>query len=154
MNFSNFLLMGQEIGLVIVFLILFVYDIIGSNKSKNRWFHWIACIEFAVLTVWGFLPKPAGEAFGGIFVTSGLTVLTKNILNIATLIVFLQSYSWLNEENRLRRSEFFTITLVTLLGMYLMISAGNLMMLYVGMETASLPLACLAAFNKYREKSA
>jgi NADH-quinone oxidoreductase subunit N len=38
--------------------------------------------------------------------------------------------------------------------MYLMISAGNFMMLYIGMETASLPLACLAAFNKYKEKSA
>lgn len=153
MDFSNFLLMGQEIGLIAVFLILFIYDIIGSGKSKDRWFHWVACIEFAVLTVWGFLPKPAGEAFGGMFVGSDLTVLMKNILNIATLIVFLQSYSWLNGENRLRRSEFFTITLVTLLGMYLMISAGNLMMLYIGMETASLPMACLAAFNKYREKS-
>jgi len=35
-----------------------------------------------------------------------------------------------------------------------MISAGNFMVLYVGMETASLPLACLVAFNKYQEKSA
>ncbi|MDR0732950.1 MAG: NADH-quinone oxidoreductase subunit N [Dysgonamonadaceae bacterium] len=154
MDFSNFLLMGQEIGLIAVFLILFLYDIIGSEKSKNHWFHWLACIDFAVLTVWGFLPKLTGEAFGGMFVSSDLTVLMKNILNIATLLVFLQSYSWLNGENRLRRSEFFTVTLVTLLGMYLMISAGNLMMLYIGMETASLPMACLAAFNKYREKSA
>ena len=79
----------------------------------------------------------------------------KNILNIATLIVFLQTYSWLHsKEIEHRRGEFFTITLVTLLGMYLMVSAGNFMMLYIGMETASLPLACLAAFNKYKEKSA
>ncbi|KAA6304761.1 NADH-quinone oxidoreductase subunit N, partial [termite gut metagenome] len=28
------------------------------------------------------------------------------------------------------------------------------MLLYIGMETASLPLACLAAYNKYTEKSA
>ncbi|GHV30965.1 NADH-quinone oxidoreductase subunit N [Bacteroidia bacterium] len=155
MDFSNFLLMGQEIGLIVVFLLLFSYDIIGSEQSKNRWFHLIACIEFAILTIWGFVsPLPAGEAFGGMFVTSDLTVLMKNILNIATLIVFLQAYSWLNKENPVRRSEFFTITLVTLLGMYLMISAGNFMMLYIGMETASLPMACLAAFNKHKEKSA
>ncbi|MDR0505796.1 MAG: NADH-quinone oxidoreductase subunit N [Dysgonamonadaceae bacterium] len=157
MDFSNFLLMGQEIGLTVVFLLLFCYDIIASERTKNRWFHWVACSEFAILTVWGFLPKPAGEAFGGMFISSDLTVLMKNILNIATLLVFLQSYSWLNKEskeNSLRRSEFFTITLITLLGMYMMISAGNFMMLYIGMETASLPLACLAAFNKYKEKSA
>jgi len=156
MDFSNFLLMGQEIGLIIVFLLLFGFDIIGSERIKDRWFYPIACVEFAILTVWGFFLQPAsGEAFGGMFVTSDLTVLMKNILNIATLIVFLQAYSWLNnKETRVRRSEFFTITLVTLLGMYLMISAGNFMMLYIGMETASLPLACLAAFNKYKEKSA
>jgi NADH-quinone oxidoreductase subunit N len=154
MDFSNFLLMGQEIGLIAVFLLLFIYDIIGSEKSKDRYFHLIACIEFAILTVWGFVcPISTGEAFGGMFVSSDLTVLMKNILNIATLIVFLQSYSWL-KENPIRRSEFFTISLVTLLGMYLMISAGNFMLLYIGMETASLPLACLAAFNKYKEKSA
>jgi NADH-quinone oxidoreductase subunit N len=38
--------------------------------------------------------------------------------------------------------------------MYIMISANNFMLLYIGIETASLPLACLAAFNKYKEKSA
>jgi len=155
MDFSNFLLMGQEIGLIVVFLLLFGFDIIGSERIKDRYFYLVACIEFAVLTVWGFLIQPpSGEAFGGMYVSSDLTVLMKNILNIATLIVFLQAYSWLKEEARIRRSEFFTITLVTLLGMYLMISAGNFMMLYIGMETASLPLACLAAFNKYKEKSA
>jgi NADH-quinone oxidoreductase subunit N len=79
----------------------------------------------------------------------------KNILNIATLIVFLQTYTWLHSnELRNRRGEFFTITLITLFGMYIMVSAGNLMMLYIGMETASLPLACLAAFSKYKKKSA
>jgi len=154
MDFSNFLLMGQEIGLIVVFLLLFGFDIIGSERLKDRYFYPVACIEFVILTVWGFFPQSTGEAFGGMFVTSDLTVLMKNILNIATLIVFLQAYSWLNKEVRIRRSEFFTITLVTLLGMYLMISAGNFMMLYIGMETASLPLACLAAFNKYKEKSA
>ncbi|MDR3219209.1 MAG: NADH-quinone oxidoreductase subunit N [Dysgonamonadaceae bacterium] len=154
MDFNNFLLMGQEIGLIAVFLILFAYDIIASDKLK-RWFYPVACFLFAVQTAWGFFPLPAGEAFGGLYVASGLTVLMKNILNIATLLVFLQSYTWLNSEGtRHKAGEFFTIALVTLLGMYLMVSAGNFMMLYIGMETASLPLACLAAFNKYKEKSA
>jgi NADH-quinone oxidoreductase subunit N len=151
---SGFQLLAQEAGLIAIFLLLFIYDVAGAERSKDRWFHLLACTTFALFTVWGFLPKPAGEAFGGIYVSNGATTLMKNILNIATLTVFLQSYSWLKHDNRLRRSEFFTITLTTLLGMYLMVSAGNLMMLYIGMETASLPIACLAAFNKYREKSA
>ncbi|MDR1563026.1 MAG: NADH-quinone oxidoreductase subunit N [Dysgonamonadaceae bacterium] len=155
MDFTNFLMMGQEIGLVAVFLVLFFYDIIASERAK-QWFLPVTCVLFAVLTLWGFCPdKPSGEAFGGMFIQSPITVLMKNVLNIATLIVFLQTAGWLGkDELRGRRFEFFLITLITLLGMYIMISSGNFMMLYIGMETASLPLACLAAYNKHKERSA
>ena len=175
MNFSDFLLMRQEISLVIVFVILFLYDVFCSEKGKQH-FQLVACILFAIHTISGFLPyilepvfgmkyylssassffsMPLGEAFGGMFVSSDMTILMKNILNIATLLVLLQTNGWLKSSDTIhKRGEFFTITLVTLLGMYLMVSAGNFMMLYIGMETASLPMACLAAFDKYKEKSA
>ena len=146
--------MRQEIGIIAVFLIIFGYDLIASGKSR-RLLYPLACLLFAAHTAYGFFPLSVGEAFGGLFINSNLTILMKNILNIATLIVFLQTYTWLHSDGvEHRRGEFFTITLVTLLGMYIMVSAGNFMMLYIGMETASLPLACLAAFNKYNEKSA
>ncbi len=154
MDFSNFLLMQQEMSLMAVFVILFIYDVFCSDKGK-QWFQPIACILFAIHTAIGFLPTPTGEAFGGMFVSSNITVMMKNILNIATFLIFLQAANWLKSHDTVhKRGEFFTITLVTLLGMYLMVSAGNFMMLYIGMETASLPMACLAAFNKYKEKSA
>jgi len=154
MDFTNFLIMRQETGLLVVFLILFLYDLIASGKAR-AWIYPLACLLFAGQTAYGFFFSPVGEAFGGLYVCSPMTILMKNILNIATLIVFLQSYSWLHSNNvRHQRGEFFTIILVTLLGMYIMVSAGNFMMLYIGMETASLPLACLAAFNKYKEQSA
>ncbi|MDR1527342.1 MAG: NADH-quinone oxidoreductase subunit N [Dysgonamonadaceae bacterium] len=155
MNFSNFLFMGQEIGLVILFVFLFLYDTFCSEKSK-KYFQGVAVTLFAVLTAYGFCPSLlTGEAFGGLYISSAMTILMKNILNVATLVVLLQSCKWLSSEGTAhRQGEFYTITLITLLGMYLMVSAGNFMMLYIGMETASLPLACLAAFNKFREKSA
>lgn len=154
MDFSGFLLMGQEVSLIIVFLLLFCYDVLASDKAK-KWFYPFACILFAIHTALGFFPMAEGIAFGGMYETSGMTVLMKNILNIATLFVFLQSYTWLKSTGTVHKlGEFFTITIVTLLGMYFMVSARNFMMLYIGMETASLPLACLAAFNKYKEKSA
>jgi len=146
--------MGQEIGLVILFVFLFLYDTFCSEKGK-QYFQIIGIVLFAALTVYGFCPHKTGEAFGGMYISSALTVLMKNILNIATLLVFLQSHKWLSSEGTVhKQGEFYTIALVTLLGMYLMISAGNFMLLYIGMETASLPLACLAAFNKRKEKSA
>ncbi|GHV57361.1 NADH-quinone oxidoreductase subunit N [Bacteroidia bacterium] len=155
MNFSNFLFMGQEIGLIILFVILFLYDTFCSEKGK-KYFQVVAATLFVLLTAYGFCPSIlTGEAFGGLYISSPMTILMKNILNVATLIVLLQSHKWLSSEGTFhKQGEFYTITLVTLLGMYLMVSAGNFIMLYIGMETASLPLACLAAFNKYNEKSA
>jgi NADH-quinone oxidoreductase subunit N len=154
MDLSNFLYMGQEIGLIILFTFLFLYDAFCSEKGR-KYFQLIAVSLFAVFTAFGFFPMTTGVAFGGMYVNSELTIFMKNILNVATLLVFLQSSSWLASKDTIhKRGEFYTITLVTLLGMYLMVSAGNFMMLYIGMETASLPLACLVAFNKYKEKSA
>lgn len=154
MDFSNFLFMGQEIGLVILFVLLFLYDTFCSEKGKN-YFQALAVFLFSALTIYGFLPLPTGEAFGGMYINTEMTILMKNIMNVATLIIFLQANKWLSSAGTVhKRGEFFTITLITLLGMYFMVSAGNFMMLYIGMETASLPLACLIAFNKYHEKSA
>ena len=46
------------------------------------------------------------------------------------------------------------LTLSTLLGMYFMVSAGSFILFYVGLELASIPMACLVAFDKYRHHSA
>ena len=42
----------------------------------------------------------------------------------------------------------------TLLGMYIMMSSGNFLLFFLGLETASVPLACLVAFDKWKKNSA
>lgn len=153
-DLSNFSVLHQETGLIAVFLILLIYDIFGSKKSR-KWFRLTACILFGLQTLSGFLPLATGVAFGGMFVSSAMTILMKNILNLATLFIIMQSGQWLRKpEMKQREGEFYVLLLITLLGMYFMISANNFMLLYIGIETASLPIACLAALNKYHEKSA
>jgi len=67
----------------------------------------------------------------------------------------LQANEWLGKaESVIKRGEFFMLTILTLLGMYLMISSGNFLLFYIGLETASLPLAALVAFDKYKQNSA
>ncbi|MDR1371654.1 MAG: NADH-quinone oxidoreductase subunit N [Dysgonamonadaceae bacterium] len=159
MDFSNFWVLEQEILLIMIIIVLFFMDIFSSEDRKDTVFYG-TIISLFYITIHGFFVVPLheyaiGGAFGGIFVSSKMTILMKNVLNIATLLVLLQTYSWLKTEKMRKQSgEFYIITLFTLLGMYIMVSAGNFMMLYIGMETASLPLACLAAYNKSQEKSA
>jgi NADH-quinone oxidoreductase subunit N len=79
----------------------------------------------------------------------------KNILNTGVLLVFIQSATWLKkEENSEKISEYFLLLLSTLVGMNFMISAGHFIMFYIGIELATIPIAALAAFDRYKNKSA
>ncbi|MDP4278084.1 MAG: NADH-quinone oxidoreductase subunit N, partial [Bacteroidota bacterium] len=79
----------------------------------------------------------------------------KNILNIGVLLMLLQTNGWLSgKEAFFKRGEFFMLTLLTLFGMYLMISSGTFILFYIGLETASLPMASMVAFDKYKNNSA
>lgn len=58
-----------------------------------------------------------------------------------------------SEVQLVRRGEFYELLLVTLLGMYFMISSRHFLVFFIGLETASLPLAALVAFDKHRYES-
>lgn len=155
MDYSQFFTMWQEIGLLIVFLLVFFYDTFAPKRALVA-LGTLTCIFFAALTVLGFCPCLAADTsvFGGMYQTSDAIVTIKNILNIGTLIVLIQSVTWANSEfTRIRRGEFYELILLTLFGMYLMISAGHFLVFVIGLETASLPLAALVAFEKNKYES-
>ena len=150
MDYSQFLALKQEIGLLIVFLLVFLYDTFATPKGAKA-VSGVAITLMGLVTLAGFCPL-AGEstsAFAGMYVTNPTLVAIKNILNVGTLIVLIQSLKWVNSDfASIRRGEFFELILVTLLGMYLMISSRHFLMFIIGLETASLPLCALVAFNK------
>lgn len=155
MDYSQFFTMWQEIGLLIVFLLVFFYDTFAPKRALGA-LGTLTCIFFAALTVLGFCPCLTADTsvFGGMYQTSDAIVTIKNILNIGTLIVLIQSVTWANSEfTRIRRGEFYELILLTLFGMYLMISAGHFLVFVIGLETASLPLAALVAFEKNKYES-
>ncbi|MBJ2191172.1 NADH-quinone oxidoreductase subunit N [Duncaniella sp.] len=155
MDYSQFLALKQEIGLLIVFLLVFLYDTFASPKGTKA-VPMIACALMAVVTAWGFCPvvKLTESAFSGMYFTSPTIVAIKNILNVGVLIVLIQSIKWANSEfTAIRRGEFYELILLTLLGMYLMISSRHFLMFIIGLETASLPLCALVAFDKHRYES-
>lgn len=154
MDLSNYLFMKHELSLIVVFLLLIIYDLFASDKAKKGYYPF-ACILFLVHTVACFFFKDNTEAFYGMYVTGPVYSAVKNILNIGLFLIFLQANSWLSKpEALIKKGEFFMLTTLTLLGMYLMVSAGHFLLFYIGLETASLPIAALVAFNKSRRESA
>jgi NADH-quinone oxidoreductase subunit N len=154
MNFEQFLMMRHEMLLTIAALIMLVAEIASGDENKKRLIPFFIGI-FALVTFIGFLPVESGTLFGGSYQSNSLTMLMKNVLNIGVLIIFLQAEGWLKrDENADRISEYFLLTLSTLIGMNFMISAGDFLIFYIGIETATIPIAGLAAFDKIRSRSA
>jgi len=83
--------------------------------------------------------------FNGMYHSNRLIVLEKNMLNLGTLIVSLQAYDWLKGQKNV--VEFYVLLLATLVGFFFMISAGNLLMFYLGLELSTIPLTALSGFD-------
>lgn len=157
MDYSQFLAMKQEIGLLVVFLLVFLYDMFMPRRTLKA-LPVFASVLMIVLTAVGFLCCSGGSgsvgAFAGMYATSPVIVAIKNVLNIGAVIVLIQSVKWANSEPmNYRRGEFYELLLVTLFGMYLMISARHFLLFIIGLESASLPLAAMVALDKNRYES-
>ena len=154
MDYSQFMIMHHELGLLVVFLLVFLFDTFFSKNVQSK-LSVTACVLFGIYTLaCFFLPLKSGEAFSGMYATSPIVMSIKNILNVGMFIVLLQSIKWNNSAAQIvRRGEFIELMLLTLFGMFLMVSARHFLVFIIGLETASLPLAALVAFDKKEYES-
>ena len=160
MDYSQFLLLKEELSLIVVILILFVADLFMSpdahkNDGKPVLNTMLPIVLLAIHTLITIVPGPVADAFGGMYHNTPIQSIVKSILSVGTLIVFLMAHEWMRRpDTAVKQGEFYVLTLSTLLGMYFMISAGHFLMFFIGRETASIPMAALVAFDKYRHHSA
>lgn len=154
MNYSAFLQLHDELSLLAVIVIILIYDIFASDKSA-RYIQPLALVLLTIHTVLNAFPRDSFEVAGGMYQYYPMLTYIKTILNVGTIIIFLQADKWLRDDSVIiRRGEFYFLTLCTLLGLSLMMSAGHFLLFFIGIETASIPMAALVAFNKYNHKSA
>ena len=140
MDYSQFLYMKEELSLVAVILIIFLADLFMNpdkrNNMNNARFATILPIVLMVIhTIINLVPAAgSAEAFGGMYQYAPMQTIIKAVLNIGTIIVFFMAAEWLKlEDTSIKRGEFYIMTLSTLLGMYLMISAGHFLMFFIGL---------------------
>ena len=152
-NLIQFIQMRQEVGLIIAFILMFVADLFLAEKHR-RLLHPIACILLALQMFVCIRPEDV-TLFGDMYHSSEIASVLKTILSFGTLIVFLQSTKWLDRPDAVHKTgEFYTLAMSTLIGMYFMISSGHFLLFFIGLELATVPMACLVAFDKYKGHSA
>ncbi len=155
-NYFQFLNMAPEAMLVGALIITFIADFIAHGKEEKSWMNPLVCVLLLLCSVATlFVGDNSQSLFGGAYVATPANTMMKAILCAGTFIVVLQSRKWLSgEDARKVEGEFYMLTISTLLGMYVMMSAGNFLMFFLGLETASVPLACMVALDKYKKDSA
>lgn len=147
--------MIPEATLMAILVIVFIADFASSRHSERKWFNPLVSILMLAQVLINICPQEAVSVFGGMYVTTAATNVMKTILAAGTFIVILQSRKWLSrKDTSFKEGEFYMLVVSTLLGMNIMMSAGHFLMFFLGLEMASVPMACLVALDKYRHNSA
>jgi len=138
-----FILLKSE--LVVSFIIFLLLTIKVGKGMKNE--SLLSLVQFLLLAnfVAGFFFNEAGSLFGGIYTTNALITFQKSILSFGVYLISLLFADWLLKSEHM--PEFFILVLSALLGMFFMISSGNLLMFFLSLELSTLPVAAMANFD-------
>ena len=154
MDYSQFFNMIPEAGLMAALVIVFFADLILKGEKKHSVLSMLTGILLVAQIAVCFTAQPA-TAFAGLYTATAAAQVMKVILTAGAFIVVVMAQSWIEREDVLRKEgEFYELVISTLLGMYMMISSGHFLMFFLGLEMASVPMACLVAFDKYKKESA
>ncbi len=154
MNYGQFLHMIPEATLVVILILVFFADMMCSRerdvkvKTMGVFVPLLMCAQLVACA----LAVPS-VAFGGMYVSTQAANVMKVILTAGALVVIIMAQPWLKNEASKRVGEFYELVVSTLLGMFMMVSSGNFLMFFLGLEMASVPMACLVAFDKMKKNS-
>ena len=161
MNYGQFIYMFPEFALVIALIIVFAFDFAMTKSGELRgekanvalgrltWFMLMA-VGLAISSA--MRQEETITAFGGMYVATQAVNVMKLILTFGTFIVVIMADSWVETRQRVA-GEFYMLILSTLLGMFVMMSSGNFLLFFLGLEMASVPLACMVAFDKTKNSA-
>ena len=132
----------------IIFLLLFIK--IGKGL-KNETMLLLIQVLLLLNFITGFFFNAEGSLFGGMYQTTALMVFQKNILNLGGYLISMLFADWFKKSEHM--PEFFMLMLSALLGMFFLISSGNLLMFFLALELSTIPVAAMANFDLEKRRS-
>ncbi len=145
---SEFGLLAPEIFVLCMACLILVLDLFLSDRERfiTYWLTQLTLVGVAVITL-SISNGQTETAFFGTFITDPMSVVLKVFIYLVTAIAFLYSRYYL-ELRGLFKGEYYVLGLFGMLGMMIMVSAHNLLTLYLGLELLSLCLYAMVAFNR------
>ena len=138
---------AAELWLAIAAMALLVFGVVrGDSSTRAVLWMAVATLVFAAWIVWARADF-AGTTFSGLFVADRFGAFAKILVLLGSAFSLVLALDYLERE-RLGRPEFPVLVVTACLGMMVMVSANDLLSLYVGLELQSLSLYVLAAFKR------
>lgn len=139
--------MMPELLMTALALIVILIDLLIKKKEV------IALISIAGVAVVALsLVGSSGMTFGGMYISDGYSTFFKLIFFINVILSILISIKYIAVE-RINYGEYYSLILFSTIGMMIMASAGDLIVLYLGLELMALSTYVLAGFIRHDIKS-
>lgn len=136
-----------EIWLALASMALLIFGVFRGDGS-TRLVAWLAIVVLAVTVLLVVLQPDATETtFGGMFIADGFGRFAKILILLGSAFSIILSLGYIRYE-RMERFEYPVLILLASTGMLMMVSANDLIALYLGLELQSLPLYVMAAFKR------
>ena len=153
MNPSDLTTILPELVLAVYAIWALLWAVYTHQRRAASALVWLTSFVFLGLCLWiGFATTGSKTAFNDAFIDDAFSRYAKVALLLASAMVLMISKDFLSRENILK-FEFPVLVTFAVLGMMIMVSANDLMMLYMGLELQSLSLYVLAAFRRDHLKS-
>ena len=146
----DFALATPEILLLVFGLAILLVDAVSNHPERKPTFL-LTMLALGVLTVVSVLQWKngvTGSTFNGLYVTDELSHLLKIASYIAVAVTLVYGRVYAQLRDMMRGGELYVLTLFALLGQMVMISSGNLISIYLGLELMSLALYALIALRR------
>jgi NADH-quinone oxidoreductase subunit N len=134
-------------------MLILMFGVMGGERSGPAVNGW--CIGLLVLVGYALLmwvPQGRFEAFGGSFVVDDFARFLKVLTLIGSAGALMLSLDYLKAA-RQQKFEYGALFLLSTLGMLMLISAADLIALYLGLELMSLSLYVIAAYDRDNVRS-
>jgi len=146
----DFALAAPEIVLLALALIILLVDAVSGHPERKTtlWLSLGALAVSAAVTLVQWRDGVAGASFHGLYVVDELSHLAKLASYAAVALTLVYGQAYARERDMLRGGELYVLALFALLGQMVMISAGSLVTIYLGLELMSLALYALIALRR------
>ena len=151
----NFALVLPEIVLLVAAMAILLIDAFSNDPKRTATYalsNATLVLVFAV-SAWQWMNGVGGAGFYSMVVVDNLSHFLKLVSYVAVFATLVYGREYIQTRDMLRGGEFYVLVLLALLGQMVMISAGNLMAIYLGLELMSLAMYALVAVRRDHERS-